>query len=54
MLPKMSTYRRDETKQMSFWIKNEELLEKHNEIWDKLSNTIKKGFIENLFTIKNI
>ena len=29
---------------MSFLIENEELLEKHNNIWDKVSNTIKKGF----------
>ena len=29
---------------MSFWIQNNELLEKYNEIWDKVSNTIKKGF----------
>ena len=44
--PKMSAYRRDfdEIKYASFLIKNDELLEKHNEIWDKVSNTIKKGF----------
>ena len=54
MLLKMNTYRRDETKHMSFWIKNEELLEKHNEIWDNLRNAIKKDLIENLFTMKNI
>ena len=29
---------------MSFSIQNNELLEKYNEIWDKVSNTIKKGF----------
>ena len=50
----MNTYRRDETKHMSFWIKNEKLLEKHNEIWDNLRNAIKKDLIENLFTMKNI
>ena len=46
MLAKMSAYRRDfdETKYMSFLTKNDELLEKYNEIWDKVSNTIKKGF----------
>ena len=47
ILPKMSACRRDfdETIYMSFLIKNEEwLLEKCNEIWDKVSNTIKKGF----------
>ena len=34
MLPKMSAYRRDfdETKYMSFLIKDDELLEKYNEI----------------------
>ena len=37
----------DETKYMSFLIKNEELLEKYDEIWDKVSNKailFKKGF----------
>ena len=29
---------------MSFFIKNEELLEKYNEIWGKVSNNVKKGF----------
>ena len=44
MLPKMSSYKRDfdETIYMSFLIKNDELLEKYNEVWDKVSNTIKK------------
>ena len=42
----MSTYRRDfdETKYMSFLIEDHELLEKNNKIWDKVSNSIKKGF----------
>ena len=43
----MSACRRDfdESIYMSFLIKNEEwLLEKCNEIWDKVNNTIKKGF----------
>ena len=48
MLPKMSACRRDfdETKYMSFLIKNEELLEKYNEIWEviKVSNSMKKEF----------
>ena len=37
-LPKMSWYRRDfdETKFMSFLIKHDELLEKSNEIWEKV------------------
>ena len=45
MLPKMSAYRKDfvEAKYMSFLIKkNDKVLEKYNEIWDKLSNTIKQ------------
>ena len=56
MLPKMNAYRRDfdETKYMSFLIKNELLLEKYNEICDNVSNTIKKDLIVNLFTMKNI
>ena len=56
MLPKMSAYIRDfeETKYISFSIKNEELLEKYNEIWDKISNTIKKGLNSQLDTMKNI
>ena len=42
----MSAYKRDfdETKYMIFLIKNHELLKKCNEIWDKFSNTIQKGF----------
>ena len=42
----MSAYRKrfDETKYVSFLIKDNELLEKYNEIWDKVSNIIKKGF----------
>ena len=40
----MSVYRRDfdETKYMSFLIKDDELLEKYNEIWEKVKNSIKK------------
>ena len=43
-LPRMSTCGRDfdETKYMSFFIKDNELLEKHNEIWEKVKNSIKK------------
>ena len=46
MIPKMSAYRRnfDGTKYMSFFIKDDELLEKHNRIWNKLSNSVKKAF----------
>ena len=44
ILPKMTAYRRDsdETKYMSFLIKDEELLEKYNEIWNKVISSIKK------------
>ena len=42
----MSAYRRnfDETKYMPFLIKDNELLEKCNGIWDKVSSVIKKRF----------
>ena len=40
---KMSECRRDfdETKYMSFLIKDNELLEKYNKIWEKVKNSIK-------------
>ena len=43
-LPKMSAYRKDfnETKYLSFLIKEDKLLEKYNEIWEKFKNIIKK------------
>ena len=34
----------DETKFMSFLIKDDELSEKYNEIWEKVKNNIKKEF----------
>ena len=42
----MSAYRRhfDETKYISFLIKDDELLEKYNEICEKVRNSIKKDF----------
>ena len=42
----MSAYRTDfdETKYMSFLIKEIELLEKCNEIWEKVKNSVKKEF----------
>ena len=45
-LPKISAYRKsfDETKYMSFLIKDDKLLESHNEIWEKLKKIIKKEF----------
>ena len=41
----MSMYRRDfdETNCMSFLIKEDELLEKYNKIWETVKNRIKKG-----------
>ena len=52
MLPNLRAYRKDFdlTKYMSFLIKNDELLEN----WDKVSNTIKKDSIVNLFTMKSV
>ena len=46
LLPKMSEYRRNfnETKHVSFLIKDDEFSAKYDEIWDKISNSIKKGF----------
>ena len=46
VLPKMSGYVKlfDETKYISFLIKDSELLGKYNEIWNKANNVIKKGF----------
>ena len=42
----MSAYRRDfdETKYMSLLIKDDELLKKCNEIWEKVKNSIEKEF----------
>ena len=41
----MSPYRRDfKIKYMYFLIKGDELLEKYNEIWEKVSKNIKKEF----------
>ena len=52
----MRAYRRefDETKYISFLIKNDELLKKYNEIWEKVKNSIKKSLIVNLYTMTNI
>ena len=46
LLPKMNGYKKrfDKTNYMSFLIKDNELLEKYNKIWDKISNNIKKRF----------
>ena len=56
MLPKMSRYVHsfDESKYISFFIKDHELIEKYGNILDKVSNNIKKDLIVNQYTIKNI
>ena len=40
----MSAYRKnfDETKYISFSIKDNKLLEKYNEVWEKVKNSLKK------------
>ena len=42
--PKMTTYRKDfeGTKFMSFLIKDDELLEKYNDIWKKIKDSLKR------------
>ena len=52
-LPKMNAYRKDfgESKSMSFLIKDYDLLEKYNKIWEK---AIKKEFDSELYIMKNI
>ena len=47
MLPKTSAYGKShdgQTKWMYFLIKNDDLLENYNSIWDKVSADIKKEF----------
>ena len=46
ILPKLHAYRRgfDATKNMCFLMKDNELVQKHNEIWGKVSNTVQKQF----------
>ena len=39
---------------MSFLIKDDEILEKYNEIWEKVKNIIKKKLIQNYYIMKNI
>ena len=46
--PKMTPSRKnsDETKYkyVSFYIKDEQLIEKYNEVWEKVKNSLKKEF----------
>ena len=46
MLPKISGYTTSftKTKFMSSLMKDAELLEKYNKIWNKVSNSIRRGF----------
>ena len=45
----MSAYRKDfdDTRYISFLIKDNELLKKYNKIWKKLKNSVKKNLIVN-------
>ena len=55
MLPKASAYVKiydGQTKWMYFLIEDNDLLEKYNTIWDKVSADIKKNLMANLFIIK--
>ena len=55
-LPKMTTYRKDldQTKYMSFMIKDDKILEKYNELGEKLKIVPKEKLIVNQYTMKNI
>ena len=56
MPPKRGTYVKSydgQTKWMYFMIEDDDLLEKYNTIWYKVSADIKKNFIVSLSTIKN-
>ena len=56
MLPKASAYGKShdgQTKWKYFLIENDELLEKYNTIWDKVSPDVKRSLIASLSTIKS-
>ena len=56
MLPKTSAYVKsydEQTAWMSFYIEDDELLEKYNSIWDKISAGIEMNLIASLSKIKN-
>ena len=50
----MTAHRKDfdETKFILFLIKDHKLLEKSNEIWEKLKDSLKTNLIVNQYTIK--
>ena len=52
----MSIYKRDfdKTKCMYLFIEDESFFDKCNEIWEKVSNVIKKKLIVNLYIVKYI
>ena len=56
MLPKMSAYRRDfdETRYMSFLMKNDELLKNIMNFGTKSTSLLKKDLVVSLYTIINI
>ena len=56
MLPKISAYVKNydgQIKWMYFLIEHDDLLEKYNAIWDKVSTDIKKSLIASQSTIMN-
>ena len=52
----MSAFRKDfdETKYISFLIKDDESLKKYNKIWKKLKTISKKNLLVNQFIMKSI
>ena len=56
MLPKTSAYVKrydSQTKWIYFLIKDDDLLGKHNTLWDNVNTDIKRNLIASLSTIKN-
>ena len=53
ILPKMSVYVVLMKLNIIFFIKDDQFLKKHNNIWDKVSNSIKKEFVGNQSIMKN-
>ena len=53
----MTVYREKSVMKLNiclFFIKDDELLEKYNEIWGKVKDSLKKSLIVNQCTVKNI
>ena len=55
-LPKMTACRKDfdESKYISFLIKNAKLLGKHSELWENINSSLRKNVIVIQYTMKNI